>query len=619
MTEEDRKSILANVNRIPPIQLAQLVLKKELTLEELKTANLASPRYKIVEEEVEKKAVVRDWNEASNPSDADKLRDFIQRYDNKPYAANWVSQARTLLKNMEAAQVMREWEEVQTSNDAGRLRNFILRYQTGGYPDLIAQAQELLKAYEERDYALLRDDIKSLMDFIRRYPDTFRIKEIEERAWAKTDRQDKNALNDFIQNVPNSYHAQEARNILWQMELAEADDRAWQAVDENSPEAIARYLSLYPEGRHVADARKKLDEHRRQKVERFRYRFDTEAKIEIKELVDKNICEERDFIDMGIVTDWVMERIMERDKSSCQFEQKEDIPDLISPEGNTDIFLFGIPTSGKTCVLAGLINLADENFVFKHVGWGGKYAEYLQQCIGMGISPIGTRTNYVNVISASVKDERENKHPISLVEMSGEKVVFKLSNHDVSTVGFEDMGDGAGKLLANKNRKNIFFVIDPSRNGWTNVQDQESGTYVAVSQPQIICRILDLLNEKKNSSILKLVDSIHFIMAKSDMLDMGPASREERVRMATDIVEKYYAEALSKIKTTCKKYGINRNYEYKPRVYPFSLGRFMPGNYLEYDRTDSVVLMNVVKHSTMAEKDETPFDKVKAWLHKGIG
>ena len=48
MTEEDRKSILANVNRIPPIQLAQLVLKKELTLEELKTANLASPRYKIV-------------------------------------------------------------------------------------------------------------------------------------------------------------------------------------------------------------------------------------------------------------------------------------------------------------------------------------------------------------------------------------------------------------------------------------------------------------------------------------------------------------------------------------------------------------------------------------------
>ncbi len=50
----DKQMVLENVNRIAVKQLAQLVLDKELTLEELKKANMAPHRYKVLEKEVKK-------------------------------------------------------------------------------------------------------------------------------------------------------------------------------------------------------------------------------------------------------------------------------------------------------------------------------------------------------------------------------------------------------------------------------------------------------------------------------------------------------------------------------------------------------------------------------------
>lgn len=615
ITAQEKKDILSSCNRIPPQQLVQLVLIGDLTIEELIQAGLAEVRLRRVCTEVEAKQVQKDWESVRSSNNPDQLKHFISVYGGSGRYETLIEQAERLLKEFEIAQMRRDWDEVRGLNDLGRLRKFIDLYKAR-FPESVIEAERMLVAHEEQDYASLNESLEALKRFILLYPTSKHLREVENRAWSLVDQDDKMALTDFLQNFPNSLYVSYAESALEKIRKEEEEEQAWQALDKQNPEAIARFLSCYPEGNNAWAAKEELERLRRMKVEQFRHRIDVKAKYEIKNLIDTRVCEERDFVDTGIVTQTVMERIMERDKRSIQIVQADD-PNLDSPKGNTDIFFFGIPTSGKTCVLAGLVNRKAKDFSFRTSSLGGRYAEQLQTSIDLGIAPAGTRTNYLSLIDSTINDAKGEQHPVSLVEMSGEKVVFKISNNDLESIGFEDMGDGAGRLLANKNRKNIYFVIDSSVDGVTEIRSTENpNEIVTASQPQIISRIIDLLLEPRNRSILKLVDTIHFVMTKSDLLDCEP---EERKNKATEIVETKYGTELNKLKTLCKDYGINRNYEYTPRVYPFSLGRFMPGNYLEYDRTDSDLLMNVIKASTMSVRKRNVWDNVRDFVNKGIG
>ena len=97
-------------------------------------------------------------------------------------------------------------------------------------------------------------------------------------------------------------------------------------------------------------------------------------------------------------------------------------------------------------------------------------------------------------------------------------------------------------------------------------------------------------------------------MTKSDTLG-DAVEREEKAQQIFN--SKYKSNILEPLIDLCKEYNINSNFEYKPRLYTFSLGTFYVGGLYEYEQTDSNKLVIAIRNSTQSERKETFWDKVK--------
>ena len=107
---------------------------------------------------------------------------------------------------------------------------------------------------------------------------------------------------------------------------------------------------------------------------------------------------------------------------------------------------------------------------------------------------------------------------------------------------------------------------------------------------------------------MKKVDSIHIIVTKADLLSDDVMERDDK---ALDIFKAKYAKILIPLIDLCKEYNINVHYNYHPKLYTFSLGKFYVGGVYEYDSTDSNKLVDAIKNSTETIKKKTLWDKVK--------
>ena len=147
---------------------------------------------------------------------------------------------------------------------------------------------------------------------------------------------------------------------------------------------------------------------------------------------------------------------------------KNELPDInaeiakcrkVCADGHTDVFLFGIPSTGKTCILMGLIGCTTIDV--DTVRAGGPYSSALDQYLKAGLTIGQTPKDFVATIEAEIM-EGTKKHMLNLVEMSGEDFAFKIADNENGKISFEDMGNGATQLLCNNNRKVFFIIVDPT-------------------------------------------------------------------------------------------------------------------------------------------------------------
>jgi len=293
-------------------------------------------------------------------------------------------------------------------------------------------------------------------------------------------------------------------------------------------------------------------------------------------------------------------------------------------DGFTDVYFFGVPSTGKTCVLMGMSRSNSLNINLAH--GGGDYAEALQQYTDVGITVPGTPGTFVTTLEATIRSQsQENaEHRVNLVEMSGEEFAFDIAKNENRIYSFESMGTGATKLLSNDNRKVFFLIIDPTANivrisrevvvGY----DEETGEPLrrlelcTVNQRTIIQKIVNIFEQPENAEIMKKVDSIHIIMTKADTLG-NAVEREDKAQ--TIFYDKYANDILQPLKDLCKEYNINSNTNFSPRLYTFSLGTFYVGGLYEYDPTDSNRLVKAIRNSTQGTKKKTFWDRLKEKLN----
>ena len=111
---------------------------------------------------------------------------------------------------------------------------------------------------------------------------------------------------------------------------------------------------------------------------------------------------------------------------------------------------------------------------------------------------------------------------------------------------------------------------------------------------------------------MKKVDSIHIIVTKADTLG-EPLQRDDK---ALEVFNKNYGmNIVPPLIEVCRDYNINRNSNYRPKLFTFSLGTFYVGGLYEYEETDSDNLVKAIMNATGGERQKTFWDKVRDVLN----
>ena len=506
--------------------------------------------------------------------------------------------------------------------DAGRPAGNHVELAKQKLPEIESQIKLEAERAEQAEWdAVDPFSTTDLWGYLSKYPNTIHKSEIDDSLWGLVNQESVQDIQNYITMLPQGIHVREAQLIL--NAIVE-----WNNVKlTNDIFCVNDYIRNNPNTPFKNQAQVQLMGLKQQEIGMMRTNPNSYEVNRLLRLINDGIFSDHELINAKVMTETVLETLRNHDINA-------DLPDIRQAiensraeckDGYTDVFFFGVPSTGKTCVLMGMsrsnslhINLASG---------GGDYAAALQQYTDVGVTVPRTPGTFVTTLEAtisSVSDQGGAVHKINLVEMSGEEFAFDIANNPDRIFTFEQMGSGATQLLKNDNRKVFFLIIDPTANvvrinREIVVQDgfdEDTGEpithtdlqYCVVNQRTLIQKMVDLFTDPGNAKIMKKVDSIHIIMTKSDTLG-NPVEREEK---ALNIFQqKFSGDILKPLIDLCEEYNINSRTNFHPNLYTFSLGTFYVGGLYEYEQTDSDRLVVAIKNSTQSVKKKSWWDRLK--------
>ena len=506
--------------------------------------------------------------------------------------------------------------------DAGRPAGNHVELAKQKLPEIESQIKLEAERAEQAEWdAVDPFSTTDLWGYLSKYPNTIHKSEIDDSLWGLVNQESVQDIQNYITMLPQGIHVREAQLIL--NAIVE-----WNNVKlTNDIFCVNDYIRNNPNTPFKNQAQVQLMGLKQQEIGMMRTNPNSYEVNRLLRLINDGIFSDHELVNAKVMTETVLETLRNHDINA-------DLPDIRQAiensraeckDGYTDVFFFGVPSTGKTCVLMGMsrsnslhINLASG---------GGDYAAALQQYTDVGVTVPRTPGTFVTTLEAtisSVSDQGGAVHKINLVEMSGEEFAFDIANNPDKIFTFEQMGSGATQLLKNDNRKVFFLIIDPTANvvrinREIVVQDgfdEDTGEpithtdlqYCVVNQRTLIQKMVDLFTDPGNAEIMKKVDSIHIIMTKSDTLG-NPVEREEK---ALNIFQqKFSGDILKPLIDLCEEYNINSRTNFHPNLYTFSLGTFYVGGLYEYEQTDSDRLVVAIKNSTQSVKKKSWWDRLK--------
>lgn len=469
---------------------------------------------------------------------------------------------------------------------------------------------------EENDWSRVDINSKSsLIDYLRTYPDSVHKNEIDDLYWDATNQERVAEIEDYIAQFPNGIHSNEALGV----KKAVAD---WNTVKEvNDIFETNEYIRQNPYSPFLSKAKELLRSQKAAEIRNMKAAPNNYEIGSLKNFLETGVFTANELIFQGVITQNILDTL----------DKTQDLPDISvamatsrpeCKEGYTDVFFFGIPSTGKSCILMGLTSA--DNMYINYASGGGNYASALQEYVEAGATIPQTPMGEVATLEGSIKEQgRKAEHKINLIEMAGEEFALKIAGNEELVFDFESMGTGATELLSNDNRKAFFLIIDPTADiisynrrqhvGFDDMTGEKIFELVNIrcNQRVLISKMVDLLAHPDNTEIMKKVDAINIIMTKADLL----GDMETRGDKAVEIFYDNYAKILDPLSDLCKEYSINVQNDYRPRLYPFSLGKFYVGGFYEYDPTDSNELVDAIRAFTRAKGAEGFWGKVKKALN----
>lgn len=303
-----------------------------------------------------------------------------------------------------------------------------------------------------------------------------------------------------------------------------------------------------------------------------------------------------------------------RDLEKAIFKNDFEVPQLSIddlgevPINRTDVYFLGCPSSGKSCVLAGLLNYLHFSGEMRYLpmmnerGIDGckPYYNALIRGVGEFKAPRSTGYDTVSFMQLDLGPKRDRE--ITAMELSGEAFKQLSDAHTLGRDIWEQLG--VGRCLKNDTDKTLFFLLD-----YSSIIGRNS-RFSAMEQEQILGNALDVFSSDgegrygERKCTMSRVRTVTIVITKSDLMDVEvghPLTREERANIAFDYLEDRFSNFMNTLSDLCHKYGINANnkgHAYEPFVTTFSLGHFFLGNSVIFDPTDSKAIADIIIQAT---------------------
>ena len=300
------------------------------------------------------------------------------------------------------ASAQKDWDALQASlsevseSTLHKLEAYIRKYE-GTRPDGNHVDEAIAKRNEIKD-ALRRDalateetewkavdpfSMMSLIGHLNKYPMSIHHDEIDNKVWNIIDKESEQQLQDYKVLFPKGKYIEKATAMLEVLD-------EWMIVrDSGDISFVFQYIRKRPESPYIDKAYCLLMDLKHQEICRMRHEPNRYDVSRLLYLVQLGIFTVDELISEGVMTENVWHTLN-------NIDVKNDLPDIYEAmqdskvecqDGCIDVYLWGLPSTGKTCILQGL--LSSSSLLLDLTSSGGSYAEALRQYTDYGMaSPV---------------------------------------------------------------------------------------------------------------------------------------------------------------------------------------------------------------------------------------
>lgn len=460
-------------------------------------------------------------------------------------------------------------------------------------------------------------------------------------AWKEAKRIDtEDAYWKYLDSNPEGEYREEARTRIEELEQntkVTASDDLWESINKGDVNEVQNFVNNYPNSTHHADALKILLELRRNQYlgvdikalekqikairtdaqinnpEKAIYdrivSFINTGKITVDDLLEA-IAKDNNFISghvayllwqNGVITDFSKTGI----DSDFIAHMMENIPPqkFMAPEPMThvsmnpctEIYFWGIPSSGKSCALGAILRAANSGKIARSMqrnpncqgyGYMNRLANLFEPNGSVGILPEGTAISSTYEMGFILEDEDGKEHPITCIDLAGELVrcMYKKDAGEPLTDEQVAVLQTLTNVLIDKrtdNRKIHFFVIE---------YGAEDRLYEGLRQSVYLEAAVAYI--QRTGIFKKDTDGLYLLISKVDKAHVEGNELREKLR---EYISKYYQGFYNGLTKICKDNEINGG---KVEIQPFTLGSVCFQNYCKFqDDTAATVVRTIIKRS----------------------
>ena len=322
----------------------------------------------------------------------------------------------------------------------------------------------------------------------------------------------------------------------------------------------------------------------------------------VKRLIDAGYFTYPDLTRVGVNRKFI-DYLIEREHEEVKFP----IPKPISKinKVSTEIYFWGIPSSGKTCALGGILSMAKNGKFVRNMspdndcqgyGYMTRLADVFKENRAVGSLPPGTAIYDIWEMGFDLEDPDGRIHPITCVDLAGELVRCMYKN-DAGELLTEDemvtLDTITNLLISNRstNRKMHFFVLE---------YGGEERLYEGLDQSTYLQAALAYI--KRTKIFNRDTDGVFLLFTKVDKTNLrGP----ELVKHLIDYTNRHYANFYNGLTAICQDYEINGG---KVERLPFTLGNVCFQNYCLFDGAAAENVVKLLLNRTKGFK-KTKFQK----------